>query len=68
MASDISKNRGPSLAERKQEAKRRLQAQYQKEVAAWLAAKPHIGALNSGKFYKMVGDKLVDIKPLEPEA
>jgi hypothetical protein len=34
------------------------------KIAAWLAANPEIGELNSGKFYKYIGNEIVEVEAL----
>jgi hypothetical protein len=37
---------------------------YAAKIAAWLAANPEIGELNSGKFYKYIGNEIVEVEAL----
>lgn len=45
----------------------RLANEHNEKVTAWLARNPEIGALNGGKYYKIVASKTVSVAELQED-
>jgi hypothetical protein len=51
-------------ADRIANIKARSEQKHKEAVEQWLASNPEIGVLNGGKYYKVVGSKIVEVQEL----